>query len=312
MLGAVLFAALAGVLVTKLLSQQYADEPVVAIVVARTDVQAGHPLSKAKLRMARWPRSSVPRGAHTSMKALLTTQAVPLVPLVSGQAVLKSQISKPHSGLGVAAKLRPGQRAVAIQASNSVMQAKLLYPGARVDVLTTMRKPGSFDRSEVMTKVLLQNVIVLAVGPRIDAASTLGNHKGKKSKKEDSAETRRVVTLAVSADHAELLVLAKREGRLDLVLRSPQDDAQVRTQGATPRQVLDLDEGREQERRRVPARSTPRVEQKRIEPLPSRRRGRSRRRSTRSTRPSRRSAEPAAPAPPPPPRPKGPTIYRGS
>jgi pilus assembly protein CpaB len=247
MVAAVLFAGLAGVLVSHLLGQRYASEPIRPVVVAARDMPSGAPFEKSALRLAQWPKSSVPRGAFTSIDQVLQAGGVPLIPLVSGEPVLASHLSKQSSGMGVAAKLEQHQRAMAIQVESSVTLAQLIYPGARVDVLTTLRRPGSGFRG-VKTKVILQNVSVLAVGSDMDPLSAIrrqapvvrkkGSIRAIRSVDQDQRAARRVVTLSVTSEQAERLVLASREGKIDLVLRSPSDDEIINTPGTTSGVVL--------------------------------------------------------------------------
>lgn len=232
MAAAVAFSALAGVLLSRLLGQEYSQEPLRPVVVAARDVAAGRALSAPDLRLSRWPASSIPRGAFSTRERLLQAKAVPLVPLVEGAAVLASHLSRSHAGMGVAAKLGGGKRAVAIRTDASVALAKLLYPGARVDVLATMRDREQGGR----TVTILQNTEVLAVGPDIDAASAnAGPAKGgggRSAAGDERRAARRVVTLAVTPEEAERLVLASRNGAIDMVLRSPADKQVLTTPGA--------------------------------------------------------------------------------
>ncbi|MBK8481646.1 MAG: Flp pilus assembly protein CpaB [Proteobacteria bacterium] len=245
MIGAVIFAALAGLLLSRLLGQRYAQEPLRAVVVAAADLPAGQPLSTTDLRLADWPVSSVPRGAFAAIEDLMRLQTVPLVPLAQGAPVLAGQLSASGAGLGAAAKLGDGQRAVAIHTDAALALARLLYPGAHVDVLATLRSFGSGAGSKpVQTKVILQNVTVLAVGGDLDPASAWRRGAGvggapalsgatTSKSAQDDAE-RRVVTLALTPEQTERLVLAAREGVLDLALRSPRDQEPVTTSGVTP------------------------------------------------------------------------------
>lgn len=254
MVAAVGFAALAGILVSQLLGRTYAEEPLQPVVVAARDIVAGQPLGPGELRVAQWPVSSVPRGAHSTVQQLIQSRAVPLIPVAEGSALLASQLSEPQSGMGVAAKLPGGQRAVAVLTDESVSRARLIYPGARVDVLTTFGRARGGRRAKVKTKVFLQNVLVLAVGPNIDAVSAAGPSTGRSSSakarllrtgSKEAEAARRVVTLAVTPEDAERLVLAIREGRIDLVLRSPKDEQTLSTPGATPAMILGTGDDRQ-------------------------------------------------------------------
>jgi len=113
-----------------------------------------------------------------------------------------------------------------------------------VDVLTTMRNTGGGiddDGPKISTKIVLQDVKVLSVGEDIDPLTITDRMRSKKKEEgalgggesSDQREARSTVTLLVGPEEAERLVLALREGKIDLVLRNPKDHRQVETSGAT-------------------------------------------------------------------------------
>lgn len=242
MLGAVAFAAVAGWLTSRLLGETYAQEPLRPVVVAARNLAPGRSLTRADLAVAQWPVSSVPEGSYRGPDKVLEAKVVPLVPVARGVALVSAQLSHPGAGLGVAAKLEDGMRAMAIQIDSATTLARLVYPGARVDVLSTLGGAGGFaSRATTRTKTILQNVPVLAVGPNIDAASASPRRDKAASSSgfggggddREARMARSMVTLAVTPDQAERLVFARREGSIDLVLRNAKDEDAVSTAGAT-------------------------------------------------------------------------------
>ncbi|MBK6849402.1 MAG: hypothetical protein IPG96_18350 [Proteobacteria bacterium] len=65
-----------------------------------------------------------------------------------------------------------------------------------------------------------------------DGARRGRRHAGNEAEAHEAE--RRVVTLALTPEQTERLVLAAREGVLDLALRSPRDQEPVSTPGVTP------------------------------------------------------------------------------
>jgi pilus assembly protein CpaB len=232
MIGAVIFAALAGVLVSQLLENRYSQEPVRAVVVVKRDVPAGVPFRAKDLAVVDWPQSAVPRGAYAEVKKVVDSKRTPLVPLVKGQAVLVSQLSQPNAGIGVASLIEEGKRAVSIKTDDPVTLAQLVYPGARVDVLSTAQRHSKKRGNFMQTRTVLQNVKVLAVGEDIDPLSVASRRKPKKEGEEgafsssrggDSKEVQRVITVLVTPQEAEDLSQAEREGKIYIALRNPRD-----------------------------------------------------------------------------------------
>ena len=253
MIAAIIFAAIAGILLSQVMESTYSQEPVKPIVVAAKSIPAAQPMVKEDLKLASWPESAIPAGAFTKIEDVTTKPRVPLVPLVPGEAVLTTHLSKPSSGMGIAPLVEENKRAIAITTDNPVTLARLLYPGARVDVLSTMRDSAASveeDKPRVSTKVVLQNIKVLAVGEDIDPLTITNRRRAARKKaaeggggaltgeSNDAREVRAVVTLLVTPEQAERLTLARREGDIDLILRNPKDTTEVDTPGATPAAFL--------------------------------------------------------------------------
>ena len=108
--------------------------------------------------------------------------------------------------------------------------AGLIQPKSRVDVIFT--RPGRMD--EASTSTILQNVQVLSTG-RV-APSTLSAQAAAADARAPRAP---VVTLLLTPDQAQVLELAKSEGKISLALRNPQDAALVETGEPITPDVLD-------------------------------------------------------------------------
>lgn len=232
--GAVLFAGLSGLLLSQLLENKYSQEPVRPLVVAKRDLPAGEPLRAEDLKRVDWPQSSVPKGAFSTVEAVIKSKSVPLVPVVAGEVMLRSHLSQPNTGVGVTTLIERGKRAFSIKTDDPVTLAKLVYPGARVDVLTTVQRYEQRRGSHMVTRTVLQNVKVLAVGEDIDPMTTVAKRRKQKDLEQDgdrafnenqsdSREARGVLTLLVSPREAEQLSRAAREGKIDISLRNPRD-----------------------------------------------------------------------------------------
>jgi len=94
-----------------------------------------------------------------------------------------------------------------------------IHHGNRVDVLVTI--PNG-KNSEPITKTVLENILVLTVGPELEK-------KGKDEKPSDVD----VITLEVTPEEGEKLALAANEGKLQLALRNFSDTENVLTRGVT-------------------------------------------------------------------------------
>jgi len=103
-----------------------------------------------------------------------------------------------------------------------------IMPGTLVDVVVVITPPKNSGSEDVISKIVLQNIKVLASGQNID-------------KPKDSREVERsvrAVTMQVTPEQAEKLALASSEGKLQLVMRNSVDQADEQTTGANKRTLL--------------------------------------------------------------------------
>ena len=234
---AVVFSGIAGLLLARLLEQDFSREPLKKVVVVKRQLGAGARLTAADLRVANWPQSSVPAGTFDSVEAVVKSRRVPLVPMVVGEAVLLSHLSRPGAGLGIASVVDVGKRAMSIRVGDPVSIARLVYPGAVVDVLSTFRGADGDGQQRMRTRVVLQKVKVLAVGAKIDPLNGARNERaGRQDTGLGGGNDRKgpgVVTLMVTPAQSAQLALASRDGELDLALRNPGDTEVAEVTGAT-------------------------------------------------------------------------------
>ncbi len=249
---------------------KYASEPMRDVVVASQDIPPSEVITEEHLKIVQWPVSSVPEGAFTRerMHEILAPQSrVPVTTILAGEAVLEARLASPKAGTGMASLVEENQRAFPIPVDHWVTEARLVYPGAYVDVLATLR--NAMDRKP-STKLVLQRIRVLAVDGAVDAVSAAANQQRKGS---GGVERKSVVTLLVTPEQAELLALSSREGTVDLMLRNAGDEGQVETMGVTPSELLGIPDPEELEQAAsvVATDAKVREDARRSTPPPSRR-----------------------------------------
>ncbi len=113
-------------------------------------------------------------------------------------------------------------RAVAIQTNEVNNVSGFLFPGCHVDVLVTLH-PADGERP--LTATVLQNVVVLSTG--------------EKTEPDPSGKPQNVkqVTVLLTPDDAQKLVLASNQGTVQFVLRNGSDQVQ---QQRRPVELKDL------------------------------------------------------------------------
>jgi pilus assembly protein CpaB len=235
---AVLFTAVAGglgllvaFLVLKLLSiGGYTKEAVRVVVVAARGIESGSPLSEEDLKLVQIPISAIPEGAFASTDELL--KPVPRIAtgaFAAGTPIIDARLSTSEAGPGLASLVPKDFRAAVIRVDKGIVDARVLFPGARIDVLATMKDPNSNTTHGASTRTIIENVKVLGVGKHADVdAARRAHQKGEEGAAND-LET--VVTIEVSPVDAERVTLAAREGKLDIVLRNALDKGTTGTHG---------------------------------------------------------------------------------
>jgi pilus assembly protein CpaB len=210
------------------------------VVIARANIGTGVQLREAQLKTVEWPSEYLPEGSFQDIDD--TDKRVPRRPLAAGEPVLEATLLPVGSGAGLASVIEQNLRAVTVKVDPVIGVAGFVNPGARVDVLATLRR---IDRKSKLpySKVILQDIPVLAIDQKMETASN------------GDPELVSVVTLQVNPQQAEQLIYSAHEGRLQLALRGPGDHEVVKTRSVGVADIL----GRAKKKKRTYASSTVQV-----------------------------------------------------
>src|SRR5262245_13124958 len=129
------------------------------IVVAARPVTNGVCLSQDDVAVAEWPKDTKDKvaGSHETGDAVVGRGL--LVSVVQGEPLTDQKIAEKGAGCGLPAAIRKGLRAVSVKVNDVIGVAGFVVPGARVDVLVTIRQD-----SESTSRVVVSNVEVLTAG----------------------------------------------------------------------------------------------------------------------------------------------------
>jgi pilus assembly protein CpaB len=220
--------SLVAAIVSALLLTRYMDArtaqarvPTRPVVVATVDLPVGAEIRAENLAAIDWPAGTVPVGAFQSPKEL--EGKVIAVRTYRAEPLLAAKLAGAGNG-GLSSLLPPGMRAAAVRVDDVVGVAGFVQPGDSVDVIATIRAEGNVPPT---SKVVLQNVRVLAVGKELDT-------KGKG----DKVVPATVATLMVDAAQSESLALAASQGKILLTLRGAADTDVIATKGITAAGLL--------------------------------------------------------------------------
>jgi len=196
-----------------------AQSEAVPVAVATVDLPWGTQLKTDMAKTIPYLKESLPPGYSSDPDSL--AGRVLITPLKAHEPILESKLAPTTvTAGGVAAVLKPGKRALAVKGDKVIGLSGLIRPGHRVDVLVTLTDPRT--KREV-TKIVLQDILVLATGTEID-------ENGKKGEKTSPIDT---YTLELTPEEGEKLALAATQGRLQFALRGTTDQETVLTKGAT-------------------------------------------------------------------------------
>lgn len=197
--------------------------PTTPVVVAAADLGLGVELRREDLRVIAWPADAVPAGAVSDPQAIVGRGLIQ--PVAQNETVLPGKLAPVGAGAGLPPVIPEGMRAVSVRVNDVVGVAGYVLPGTRVDVVATVSPTN--QQTDMTSKVVLTNVLVLAAGTRIE-----------RDVDENKPIAVSVVTLLVDPSDAERLTLASTEGKIQLALRNPLDKTAPPTRGVRPAVLL--------------------------------------------------------------------------
>lgn len=195
------------------------------VAVAVKDLSWGTVLSKEMVKTVTFLKGSLPAGDYFTDPSSLQNRVL-VSPVKANEPIFESRLAPDKvTGGGVAAIVNPDKRAMAVKVDKVTGVSGFIHPGNRVDVLVTITPSGK--RKYPITKIVLQNIPVLAVGTEME-----------QEKKAGKAIQVDVITLELSPDEAEKLALATTQGKIQLALRNYNTTEEVSTRGATVSRLL--------------------------------------------------------------------------
>lgn len=223
---AAVFGLLAAVSVSRYLSDAQANtRNMNNVVVAKVDIPLGTKVAAEQLSMVQFPSNAIPEGTFDNAEKLVGR--VTITNVSAREPVTDFKLAPEGSAGGLSAVIPAGYRAMTVKVDDVIGVAGFLQPGTMVDVLTVIEQPGTMVSGNPISKIVIQNVKVLASGQNLD-----------KPKDEREADAVKAVTLQVTPDQAEKLALASTEGKLRLVLRNGIDQDDEQTKGADKKSLL--------------------------------------------------------------------------
>jgi pilus assembly protein CpaB len=151
-----------------------------------------------------------------------------VIPIGVREPITNNKLAPVGTESGLSAVIPPGFRALTVKVDEVVGVSGFVMPGSYVDIVAVILPVASSAAAQgPISKIVLQNIKVLASGAKLDSPS-------------DQREPSHVnaVTLLVTPDQAEKLVLAANESKLQLVMRNFGDQEDTQTSGANKGTLL--------------------------------------------------------------------------
>lgn len=229
--GAVLCGIVGVMLITRYLSSVQAfTKDLGNVVVAKQEIPLGEKITAQQLALAPIPNGSLPEGVFRKMDDVVGRVAI--TPIGVRETITNMKLAPAGTGAGLSAVIPEGYRAMTVKVDDVVGVSGFIMPGSFVDVVAII-VPSVHQGMEAqgpISKIVLQSIKVLASGPKIDSPE---NQREPTSAK--------AVTLQVTPEQAEKLVLAANEGKLQLVMRNYGDQEDTQTRGANKNTLLNGD-----------------------------------------------------------------------
>lgn len=226
LVGALMFGVLAAVTVSKYLSRAQAfSNNLTKVAVAKVDIPLGSKIVAEQIMVVQFPKESTPDGAFDSADKLAGRVAV--VNIAAREPITEVRLAPEGTAAGLSAVIPEGYRAMTVKVDDAAGISGFIQPGTMVDVVVTIDPAEAASRQDPVSKIVLQNIKVLANGQNID-----------KPENEREANSVKAVTLQVTPEQAEKLALASAEGKLQLVMRNQIDQGDEQTPGVNKRNLL--------------------------------------------------------------------------
>jgi pilus assembly protein CpaB len=189
------------------------------VIIASVKIPYGLEIDETHVKTKTVPKGTSPSGAFTEMESVVGT--VSRTEIYPGEVIIKDRVVAHGGGSTLAAMISPNKRAITVRVNDVVGVAGFLLPGNRVDIIST-RKKGK----KIVSNTILRNIKVLAVD---QTAATDKNEP----------IVVRSVTMEMSSSETEDVTAATKQGSLQLTLRNPMQEKDVKKEVAKkPKKVV--------------------------------------------------------------------------
>lgn len=197
------------------------------VVIATQDINELSLINETMLRIDSVPKTYIQPGTFSDIKdviGLITT-----VPIKKGEQLLQNKVLFKETQSQLSSRISKGKRGITIPVTDIHGVGRLIKPGDRIDILSSIDY-GQGDREKREVKTVLQDILVIATGRNVIASIPteifIDPITGLERKRDLRKDTRYpTVTLEVTPEEAQGIVflLTSGEGNIFLSLRQSDD-----------------------------------------------------------------------------------------
>jgi pilus assembly protein CpaB len=199
-------------------SEPVAQLQTVDVLVAKSDIGLGQPVSAGDVQWQTWPAATasnnfIRRNERPEAQAQIVG-AIARSPFIAGEPIRDQKLVRADGSGFMAAILPTGMRAISTEISPETGAGGFILPNDRVDVILSKREknPDKASSSDIVSsEIILTNVRVLAIDQTIEEKNGQKVVVGK------------TATLELKPEQSENLARARQAGTLSLALRSLAD-----------------------------------------------------------------------------------------
>jgi len=229
--------------VQQALSGNQGEESQVAqVLVAITDIPPGHPLDESNTAFKTWPADTIPEGSVTTVEEFEERSL--RFGAVANEPIMLAKLNE-KGVIGASSEIPEGMRVVTVSVDLTKTHSGLIRPGDHVDLMLTykIRGENSSQKNVQKTKLFLENIEVFAADSI--RRSGVANDTTEINSKN--------ISLLVTPEQANILMLAESKGTLTLSLRRSGDETIAKTRDINDEDFEDLlaSRGKTQEKEKV-------------------------------------------------------------
>jgi pilus assembly protein CpaB len=193
-------------------------EPVKTVFAMRR-IPQGTVIQQYMLSEKRIPKEYMQPKAFQSIKDLFTSDGtavyISLNTIEENEQILSTKISKTSQETGISTLIPENKKALSV--NFDIETSNILTPGASIDIFGIVDYTDTNKELQESVFAVAQNVLVLAVG---------NNYIGTSRKQDDDSGNVGIITLSVSVEEAQKILIASQRGSLKYVIR-PAGDVEI-------------------------------------------------------------------------------------